>query len=48
MLYGLIGVKCWINKRSDAGNGASSGRSGGSRTPRPRRDRSENNTRRDA
>ncbi len=45
-LYGLIGVKCWINKRPDAGGAATSNRSG-SRAPRPRRDRSENN-RRDA
>ena len=38
-LYGLIGVKCWINKRPDSGTGVSSnGRSGG-RSPRPRRDR---------
>ena len=45
-LYGLIGVKCWINKRADLGTTAAGGRSG-SRAPRPRRDR-DNNSRRDA
>lgn len=45
-LYGLIGVKCWINKRADLGMTAAGGRSG-ARAPRPRRDR-DNNSRRDA
>ena len=45
-LYGLIGVKCWINKRPDAGLGsASSNNRSGGRAPRPRRDR---DNRRDA
>ena len=44
-LYGLIGIKCWINKRPDTATGvASNGRSAG-RSPRPRRDR---DNRRDA
>ncbi len=43
-LYGLIGVKCWINKRADVGGSAASGRSG-SRGPRSRRERSESNRR---
>ena len=43
-LYGLIGVKCWINKRADVGGAAASGRSG-SRGPRSRRERSESNRR---
>ena len=47
-LYGLIGVKCWINKRPDVGGGVSPSRSGGPRSSRPRRDRSENNNRRDS
>ena len=46
-LYGLIGVKCWINKRPEAGGNASNNRSAGGRGPRPRRERSENG-RRDA
>lgn len=45
-LYGLIGVKCWINKRADLGATSGGMRSAG-RPSRPRRDR-ENNSRRDS
>lgn len=45
-LYGLIGVKCWINKRPEAAAGASSNNRSGGRFARPRRDRGDN--RRDA
>ena len=44
-LYGLIGVKCWINKRPDVAVAA--GNRSGSRSPRPRRERSDSG-RRDA
>ncbi len=43
-LYGLIGVKCWINKRPDVG-GTSLGNRSTTRPPRMRRDR---DNRRDA
>lgn len=39
-LYGIIGIKCWVNKRPDAGNNAPQSRS--NRPPRgPRRDMRE-------
>lgn len=37
-LYGLIGIKCWINKRPDVG-GSTLGNRSANRSPRPRRDR---------
>ncbi len=43
-LYGLIGIKCWINKRPDVG-GSTLGNRSANRSPRPRRDR---DNRRDA
>lgn len=43
-LYGVIGVKCWINKRPDLAGSAPAGRSG--RPQRQRRDRGD--SRRDA
>lgn len=47
-LYGLIGIKCWINKRPEAAGSAPGGRTG--RPSRPRRDRGERggDSRRDA
>jgi len=47
-LYGLIGIKCWINRRPEAAGSAPSGRS--NRSSRPRRDRGERggDSRRDA
>ena len=42
-LYGIIGIKCWINKRPEAAGAAPSGRP--NRPARPRRDRGD---RRDA
>lgn len=47
-LYGLIGIKCWINKRPEAAGSAPGGRPG--RPSRPRRDRGERggDSRRDA
>ena len=44
-LYGLIGVKCWINKRPDIATGVASNSRSGGRPNRPRRDR---DNRRDA
>lgn len=39
-LYGIIGIKCWVNKRPEAANGAPSGRP--NRAPRgPRREQRE-------
>ncbi|MDO5450854.1 MAG: 30S ribosomal protein S3 [Akkermansia sp.] len=38
-LYGLIGIKCWINKRPEVAGAPSNNRP--NRAPRPRRDRSE-------
>lgn len=43
-LYGIIGIKCWINKRPEVAGSAPSGRPG--RPSRPRRDRGD--SRRDA
>lgn len=43
-LYGVIGIKCWINKRPEVAGGAHSGRP--NRPQRPRRDRGD--SRRDA
>ena len=40
-VYGIIGVKCWINKKEDADKGPSP--QGGDRERRPRRQRKENN-----
>lgn len=46
-LYGLIGIKCWINKRPETSASGATGRQG--RPSRPRRDRSErSDSRRDA
>ncbi len=46
-LYGLIGIKCWINKRPETAASGSTGRQG--RSPRPRRDRGDRSeSRRDA
>lgn len=44
-LYGLIGIKCWINKRPDAGNNGPrrDSRDRGPRGPRPRRDGGRDN-----